>query len=200
MHAPVITRTHVYRPVCPCFGYLRWSTTVPPFKVTNLETEIRWSRWVESMQKDVENTFGILKGRFRVLKTGIRVEGVDCVDKIWLTCCALHNWLLDIDGLDEEWKEGVPVRSDWLGEMGNHEAGFDTPPSELPAMIARISTNLEPRTYDLSGMGPGKDVTESHPLGLDFGEADNISCLHLSGTRVVRKLGLGFFRCRALRM
>ena len=43
-------------------GYLRWSVLVPPFKVTNLETEIRWSKWVESMRKDVEDTFGILKG------------------------------------------------------------------------------------------------------------------------------------------
>ena len=64
-------------------GYLRWSTTVPPFKVTNNETEIRWSRWVESMRKDVECTFGIMKGRWRILKTGIRVHGVDAVDKIY---------------------------------------------------------------------------------------------------------------------
>ena len=25
------------------------------------------------------------------------------MDKVWLTCCALHNWLLDIDGLDKDW-------------------------------------------------------------------------------------------------
>ncbi|KAL7551041.1 hypothetical protein ACHAWF_014245 [Thalassiosira exigua] len=66
-------------------GYLQWSVTVPPFKVTNDVTEIRWSKWVESMRKDVENTFGILKGRWRLLKTGIRVYGVDHVDKVWLT-------------------------------------------------------------------------------------------------------------------
>ena len=67
------------------------------------------------MRKDVECTFGILKGRWRILKTGIRVEGVDVVDKIWLTCCALHNWLLDIDGLDIAWsEEGEEVlSSDW---------------------------------------------------------------------------------------
>jgi len=57
-------------------GYLRWSCTVPPFKVTNDETEIRWSKWLESMRKDVECTFGILKGRWRILKTGIRVEDI----------------------------------------------------------------------------------------------------------------------------
>jgi hypothetical protein len=43
--------------------------------------EIRWSKWLESMRKDVECTFGILKGRWRILKSGIRIEGVDAVDK-----------------------------------------------------------------------------------------------------------------------
>jgi hypothetical protein len=72
-------------------GYLSWSCTVPPLSVTNKIDETWWSRWVESMRKDVECTFGILKGRWRILKTGVRVYGVDKVYEIWLTCCALHN-------------------------------------------------------------------------------------------------------------
>ena len=60
--------------------------------------EIRWSKWLESMRKDVECTFGILKGGWCILKSGIRLQGVESVDKIWLSCCALHNWLLEIDG------------------------------------------------------------------------------------------------------
>jgi hypothetical protein len=24
-------------------------------------------------------------------------------------CCALHNWLLSIDGLSEEWEQGVAI-------------------------------------------------------------------------------------------
>jgi hypothetical protein len=43
-------------------GYLDWSCTVPPFGVSNNIDEIRWSKWLESMRKDVECTFGILKG------------------------------------------------------------------------------------------------------------------------------------------
>jgi hypothetical protein len=46
------------------------------------------------MCKDVKCTFGILKGRWRILKAGVRIHGVDGVDDVWLTCCALHNWLL----------------------------------------------------------------------------------------------------------
>jgi hypothetical protein len=50
-------------------GYLNWSTTVPPIKNTCHRSEIRFSQWLESLRKDVECTFGILKGRWRVLKS-----------------------------------------------------------------------------------------------------------------------------------
>ena len=49
--------------------------------------EIRWSKWLESMHKDVECTFGILKGRRQILKAGVRIHGVDGVDDVWLTMC-----------------------------------------------------------------------------------------------------------------
>ena len=44
-------------------GYLNWLCRVPPFGVTNDINEIRWSKWLDSMCKDVECTFGILKGK-----------------------------------------------------------------------------------------------------------------------------------------
>ena len=64
-------------------GYLNWLCTVPPFGVTNNVDEIRWSKWVESMRKDMECTFGILKGKWRILKAGVCIHGVDSVDYIW---------------------------------------------------------------------------------------------------------------------
>jgi hypothetical protein len=68
------------------------------------------------MCKDVECAFGILKGRFHILKTGIHMHGVEACDKIWQTCCALHNMPLDIDGLEQGWEDGVP--SSWEGKLG----------------------------------------------------------------------------------
>jgi len=93
-------------------GYLNWSMTVPPLKVTADAKEIRGSQWLESLRKDVECTFGILKRRWRILKTGIRLHGVEVADDIWMTCCELHNWLLEIDGLDTEWN----------GTIGMHDS------------------------------------------------------------------------------
>ena len=71
------------------------------------------SEWLESLRKDVECTFGILKGCWRILKSGIRIYGVTEPDKVWLTCCAFHKMFLDIDGLDLQWQNGV--LSDWEG-------------------------------------------------------------------------------------
>jgi hypothetical protein len=75
------------------------------------------------MRKVVECTFGLLKGRWRILKTGIRVHSLEAADNIWFTCCALHNYLLHEDGLNVRWKNGVRVYySDYYdGDHGLHE-------------------------------------------------------------------------------
>jgi len=90
-------------------GYHRWTCMQAPAKTNLLIIEQRLSDWIESFQNDIECTFGILKGRFCMLKTGIRVGGIETVNKIWLTCCALHNMLLEVDGLNQEWEGGVQV-------------------------------------------------------------------------------------------
>eukprot|EP00979_Chaetoceros_neogracilis_P013687 scaffold4001_cov141-Chaetoceros_neogracile.AAC.1 len=88
-------------------GYLRWSVTIPPFKHCSAKKMIRWSQWLESMRKDVECTFGILKKRWTILSKGIQAKKIQNADMVWKTCCALHNMLLEIDGLDELWQDSV---------------------------------------------------------------------------------------------
>jgi hypothetical protein len=132
-------------------GYLNWSCTVPPLKHTSSRKEQRWSKWAESMRKDVECTFGILKGRWRILKTGIRVQSLTAVDNIWYTCCALHNLLLHCDGLDLQWKKGI--RSDYEGEMGWHETGMVD--AHVPLVFARANCeNDNIRQFDVSRSSP----------------------------------------------
>ena len=80
-------------------GYHKWSCTQAPAKHNLLISERRLSQWIESFRKDAECVFGILKGRWRILKTGIRLDGPKAADDIWLTCCGLHNMLLFADGL-----------------------------------------------------------------------------------------------------
>jgi DDE superfamily endonuclease len=126
-------------------GYLNWSTTVPPMKNSCNRSEIRFSQWLESLRKDVECTFGILKGRWRVLKSGIRVHNTEVADNIWLTCCALHNLLLDVDGLSVGWQHGVP--SHWESQRGQFEV------DDVPDSIRRLMSPVAIRTYDRSSFG-----------------------------------------------
>ena len=90
------------------------------------------------MRKDVECTFGILKGRWRILKTGIRLFGFRKADQIWLTCCALHNFLLEDDGLSKRWKKGVNLlRSDYTGNHGWHEC--EDAIKHIPLIFRRVA-------------------------------------------------------------
>jgi hypothetical protein len=85
------------------------------------------------------------------------LRGAPQQDQVWFTCCALHNWLLDIDGLSEKWVGDVgQCISDWDGEMGCLD--FDGARKEVPNALARLFENLETRNYDSSGLGPGLDV------------------------------------------
>jgi hypothetical protein len=131
-------------------GYLQWSTTVPPHKSSSNRSELRFSQWLKSLRKDVECTFGILKGCWRILKTGIRLHNTEIVDNIWMTCCALHNMLLDVDGLSAGWQNGVPSR--WESESGQ----FDD--IDVPESIRKLidPNGINPRavsTYDTSFCG-----------------------------------------------
>jgi Plant transposon protein len=113
-------------------------------------TEYRFTEWIEAMRKDVECTFGILKGRLRVLKTGIRLHGIHVTDCIWMTCCALHNMFLEEAGLQDAWENGQSV---WETELGNHDD--EDVISNVPARLLQHFDN--PAEFNLSGMGPGTD-------------------------------------------
>ena len=142
------------------------------------------------MRKDVECTFGILKGRWRILKSGVRVYGVDKVDEIWMTCCALHNQLLDINGLSNKWNGGVLV-SDREGELGHMD--FNGLRESIPNAIAQLSTNLDPRNYDLSNTGPGEDVVGELACG-DRGEQEEDEEIVLGQMSAVNSMSLVLFR------
>lgn len=59
---------------------------------------------LESLRKDVECTISILKKRWSLLPKGVQAKNIIDADCVWKTCCALHNMLLEVDGLDEMWQ------------------------------------------------------------------------------------------------
>ncbi|KAG7347508.1 DDE superfamily endonuclease [Nitzschia inconspicua] len=154
------------------------------------------SAQIEAMRKDVACAFGILKGRWRVLKAGVRVQGVEKADKIFKTCVALHNWLLEVDGRADEWGEGIP--SDWEGELGRQEQD-DEERIPVPDPIRRLNTSGAVRNYDTSGMGPGEDATndreDEEEIIANVQEEEGSE----DGEIVVHRLSRAIFRERLIR-
>ena len=131
--------------------------------------------WLESMRKDVECTFGILKGRFTILKTGVKLHGFELTNQIWLICCALHNMLLFADGLDEGWENGkVPY---WEKEALEYV-------SPEGMSFAEQRTNR-----DLSGEPDILDESELNSNDFNF-----IHLATMNGKRYINKLPLKVFR------
>lgn len=58
---------------------------------------------------------------------------------VWLTCCALHNKLLDVEVLNKAWKNGV--HSHWWGRT-EHGKFCD---EEIPFAIRRL---IDPNSTD----------------------------------------------------
>jgi hypothetical protein len=140
-------------------------------KESNYIQEIRFSEWLESMRKDVECTFGILKGRFHILKTGVRTESVAMCDKIWMTCCALHNMLLFVDGLHENWENGA---------KSYYEDEDDK--IATPFAVNRLNRHE----------GENNNINATDPVG------DKFQKYTVDGKRVLRKMPLDMFQERLI--
>ena len=104
------------------------------------------------------------------------------------TCCALHNWLLEIDGLNADWGGvSIPV-SDWEGNLGDCEMeGID---AQIPWSFKCLSQRLDPRTLDLLGMGPGIDVCEQQ---LEPDELNDANPAGVNGVKSVNNMSLKVF-------
>ena len=159
-------------------GYLSWSCTVPPIKDGVTYKYIRFSEWLESMRKDVECTFGILKGRFCVLRYGLCIQSIKRCDQLFLTCCALHNRLLFIDGLDKNWSSGE--KSNWEKEYIQHQRK----PTSFAIRRLYFNKNAERSCVRMEPETPVK-----HKCYKKYS---------VSGKRVVRKMPLHLFQERLI--
>jgi hypothetical protein len=79
-------------------GYLRWPQLVCSYTAGKpCHTEAGFfSSNIKSVRKDVECTFGIIKKRWRILNNGLFYRNIGDCEKIFVTCCCLHNFLLDL--------------------------------------------------------------------------------------------------------
>ena len=107
---------------------------------------------------------------------------------MWLTCCALHNMLLEVDGLDQHWDGINASTSAWENELGNLDE------ADVPLAISRILTPSEIRDYDSSSVGNSQIP--------DNGMRDDQSVDDDDSMRIdkevcnVRNLSLNYFRSK----
>ena len=108
------------------------------------------------MRKDVECAFGIIQGRFTILRYGTHFQSITRCDQLWLACYAMHNMLLDIDGRNENWENGTP--SNWELINDSHiETPFtisklnrDFTTDELMQIQTKVDSEMEESKEDLS--------------------------------------------------
>lgn len=97
-------------------GYLRWVTLVCPFTEGAHGSRKRYfSDNLESVRKDVECTFGILKARWRILEYGLHYRDINRCGDVFMTCCCLHNMMLefaDVTSKIDRVGRGAPLHGD----------------------------------------------------------------------------------------
>lgn len=114
---------------------------------------------------------------------GVRVHGTEAVDNIWSTCCALHNWLLEVDGIDGVWHHGE-AGDDWSSDAGQFEADDAINASEIAPRAFYSLTGL--MEFDRSRMGVGNDVIATNNNGNSNGTTDcNLILTHQQQTEIV---------------
>jgi hypothetical protein len=144
-----------------------WSFMVCPFKDAFQRKDVLWSEWIESIRKDVECFFGLLKARFRLLTKAIEY-GVFVCDDVFKTCCILHNMLLTYDGLDgadmpheDFWNALDPDLDDEV-TLHNHDAIPSEAVLQSPACFSNV-IDMQHLAATRTLLVTGKDLFLLHP-------------------------------------
>jgi hypothetical protein len=54
--------------------YPKWATFVKPLSAPSTTAEMKFTKAQEAARKDVERLFGVVKGRFKIIRSGNRIE------------------------------------------------------------------------------------------------------------------------------
>ncbi len=102
-------------------GYHMWKTTICAFKHSRTPRNLIWSTLLGSIRKNIEDVFGMLKKRFRVLKLPFLLQTEEGIDNTFRVCCLLHNFLLhhrerlNVGQSDEDWiRTGIRMMSSFV--------------------------------------------------------------------------------------
>ncbi len=128
-------------------GYLRWLTSIYPYsKVENSNLEGYFLSNLESVRKDVECTFGILKKQWQILNDGLKYRNIWTCESIFNACCCLNNFMLDqMERSCVRVGRGAPMGNDgiWLdGETVLTEVTDLTPSLQFAKRCSLLAKHL----------------------------------------------------------
>jgi hypothetical protein len=115
---------------------------------TNSHLHDYFSTLVESIRKDIECVFGILKARWTCLDKGFKYREIETWGQIFLTCAVLHNMMLSKmvwEGKPPRLKRGVYLASNgiWL------EGPSEMLPLEMTNSAAKLKDAFDQRRGQL---------------------------------------------------
>ena len=118
----IMVTTAMFGAIVVCILFVIMGTSlakdIRPFKRAETGTpEEYFSTHLEGVRKDVECTFGILKKRWRILNNGFFHRDMVICEKIFITCCWLNNFMLDVmERTNVRVGRGAPIGVDgiWL--------------------------------------------------------------------------------------
>jgi len=135
-------------------GYHKWGTSMEPSKHSRTRAEMCWSEMCESLRKDVECFFGVLKQMFAILKYGCRFQDQSVMDHVFLTCVAIYNQRFMQSSSDEPWEELVSL----------HSLDADTDEADSDAAVFN-------RIRDINGVVPESGI--GLPDGMAFEDEED---------------------------
>jgi hypothetical protein len=130
-------------------GYMKDSFLIDPYAFRSSRSVIYWSEWLESLRKDVECLFGILKSRFRILRNPVSFHTIEDLQNIMFCCCILHNLVLSADGIDTAWEDDVAwdtLEPD--ADLDGEEIVLPAPPVVVD-VIPSVLNNAIPLVQDM---------------------------------------------------
>lgn len=107
-------------------GYHKIRIMQCPIKGASTMEENLWSMRLESIRKDVECCFGVLKGRFRILWSKVLFQKQEHVDNVFHACCILHNMCLVDSGLDTRMEDDANWNMRELDDDSDLRAGVES--------------------------------------------------------------------------
>ena len=125
-------------------GYQKVACFINPMHNRYGFSEVAFSEWLESVRKDVECVFGILKIRFRFLRGFVLFQEPETLEKAFRTAAMLHNMLLDWDGLNDFHWENLDPDGDLEDEVVPVVVPAEAHPfdEDVPALVVPVDLSL----------------------------------------------------------